>query len=94
MLLLPQPTIVCVCVSIILSAAILSFCVLKRRLGDVIYLFPLFFDLNHRDFCILTCWGELPDGSAYVVNRSVEHPLCPPVAVRDCLSDVELALAS
>jgi len=30
-----------------------------------------------RDFCMLSSWGELEDGSAYLVNRSMEHSSCP-----------------
>ena len=32
-----------------------------------------------RDFSLLCSWGKLDDGSAYLVNRSVEHPDCPEV---------------
>lgn len=32
-----------------------------------------------RDFSLLSSWGQLEDGSAYLVNRSVDHPDCPPV---------------
>ncbi|CAM9416510.1 unnamed protein product [Scytosiphon promiscuus] len=32
-----------------------------------------------RDFSLLSSWGMLEDGTAYVLNRSVDHPLNPPV---------------
>ncbi|KAG5175365.1 hypothetical protein JKP88DRAFT_172390 [Tribonema minus] len=32
-----------------------------------------------RDFSLLSSWGTLDDGSAYLVNRSVDHPDCPEV---------------
>ncbi|CAN0443698.1 unnamed protein product, partial [Hapterophycus canaliculatus] len=31
-----------------------------------------------RDFSLLSSWGMLEDGTAYVLNRSVDHPLNPP----------------
>jgi hypothetical protein len=32
-----------------------------------------------RDFCMLSSWGTLEDGSAFLVNRSMNHPDCPEV---------------
>ncbi|CAM9718016.1 unnamed protein product, partial [Phaeothamnion confervicola] len=32
-----------------------------------------------RDFSLLSMWGTLEDGSAYLCNRSVDHPGCPRV---------------
>lgn len=34
-----------------------------------------------RDFSLLCSWGTLEDGTTYLLNRSVDHPLNPPVKV-------------
>ncbi|CAN0408421.1 unnamed protein product [Ectocarpus sp. 12 AP-2014] len=40
-----------------------------------------------RDFSLLSSWGTLEDGTTYLLNRSVDHPLNPPVKVRENIKD-------